>query len=73
MKYKYKINIQHPKGYYWSSESKFCFHTVDSALKSGIAYAKKLMKIDRVGNRHECVEIFNTNRELEARFEFPQI
>ena len=73
MKYKYKISMQHPNGEFWCSESKFCFLTVDSAMKNGIVYANILLSIDRVGTRCMCVEIFNTNREQEARFEFSQI
>lgn len=73
MKYKYQISMQHPNGGFLYSESKFSFLTVNSAMKSGMAYANKLKKIDRFGTRFICVEIFNTNREQEARFEFPQI
>ena len=65
--------MQLTNGEFLYSESKFSFLTVDSAMKSGKAYANKLIRLGCVGPRAACVEIFNTNREQEALFEFPQI
>lgn len=73
MKYKYKISMQLANGEFLDSESKFSFLTVDSAMKSGKTYANKLIILGCVGTRAACVEIFNTNYEQEARFDFPQI
>lgn len=73
MKYNYKISMQLSNGESLYSESKFCFLTVDSAMKSGKTYANKLIRLGCVGTRAACVEIFNTDYEQEARFEFPQI